>query len=121
MPENTNTHQPLLQPADPDPVGVLRQGTQSPFVLVCDHAGNAVPRALDRLGLPNAELERHIGIDIGILGVAEQLSALLDAPLVYQRYSRLVIDCNRLPDAAGSRPEVSDGTPIPGNRQLTDT
>ena len=36
---------------------------------------------------------------------------LLDAPLVLQRYSRLVIDCNRPFDDAGSAfAEVSDGT-----------
>lgn len=120
MADNLNIEHPLLQPTDPDPVGILRRDTQSPFVLVCDHAGNAVPQQLDRLGLPDDELERHIGIDIGAVGVAKYLSALLDAPLVYQRYSRLVIDCNRRPDDVASRPEVSDGTSVPGNRDLPD-
>src|SRR5699024_3129473 len=100
----------LLQADDPEPVALLRPDAASPFVLVCDHAGNAVPRQLAQLGLPDAELERHIGIDIGILGVAQHLSALLNAPLIYQRYSRLVIDCNRSPGGSASRPETADGT-----------
>ena len=33
-------------------------------------------------------------------------------------YSRLVIDCNRWPGGEGSTPEVSDGTPVPANRDL---
>lgn len=93
--------------------------TRSPFVLVCDHAGNAVPQALNRLGLPDEELGRHIGIDIGILGTALKMSELLDAPLIHQRYSRLVIDCNRAIRDKTSIPEVSDSTPVPGNEQLS--
>ena len=52
---------------------------------------------LGDLGLPESELVRHIAWDIGIAGVAESLSKQLDAHLIVQRYSRLVIDCNRPP------------------------
>ena len=44
------------------------------MLLIADHAGNLVPRSLRQLGLPQSELERHIGIDIGILGVCRELS-----------------------------------------------
>lgn len=88
-------------------------------MLVCDHAGNAVPAALDQLGLPQTELERHIGIDIGVLGMALELSTLLDAPLIHQRYSRLVIDCNRATGETTSIPPISDGTRVPGNENLS--
>ena len=111
----------LLEAADPPPVGVLEPEGWSPFVLVCDHAGNAIPRALRRLGLAREERERHIAVDIGALAVATELSRRLSAPLVYQRYSRLVIDSNRRPDAPDAMAEVSDGTEIPGNRELDDT
>jgi len=108
----------LLTGGDPSPVGEERPQGRSPFVILCDHAGNAVPRALGRLGLPDAELNRHIGIDIGALAIAREMSARLDAPLVYQRYSRLVIDANRRPHAADSIAPVSDGTVVPGNQDL---
>jgi predicted N-formylglutamate amidohydrolase len=63
-------------------------------------------------------MERHIAWDVGIAGVAEQLSRALDAHLVAQRYSRLVIDCNRPPDAPSSIPLISEATMIPGNDGL---
>ena len=40
---------------------------------------------------------------------------MLDAPLIVQRYSRLVVDCNRPFAAPDCFPEVSDGTIIPAN------
>jgi predicted N-formylglutamate amidohydrolase len=77
-----------------------------------------LPQALGDLGLPAGELERHIAWDIGIAGVAEALSKHLDAHLIAQRYSRLVIDCNRPPDAPSSIPRISETTTIPGNEAL---
>jgi predicted N-formylglutamate amidohydrolase len=41
----------LLGPDDPDPVGEINARSTSPFFLICDHAGNAVPAALNDLGL----------------------------------------------------------------------
>jgi predicted N-formylglutamate amidohydrolase len=108
----------LLGPGDPEPVGELNADSASPFFLICDHAGNAVPASLVDLGLPPEELGRHIGIDIGALGVAAGLAERLGAPLVHTRYSRLVIDCNRKPESAASMAAVADGTVVPGNRDL---
>ena len=109
---------PLLGKADPTPVMIERTDGASPILLCCDHAGNAVPAALDGLGLSPDAFDRHIAIDIGAMGVAMGLAARLDAMLVAQRYSRLVIDCNRRPAQATSIPQVSDGTAIPANRGL---
>ena len=78
-----------------------------------------IPRSLGDLGLPASELTRHIAWDIGIAGVAEALSKHLDAHLIAQRYSRLVIDCNRPPVAPSSIPRISEATSIPGNEALT--
>lgn len=94
-------------------------GARSAFVLVGDHAGRETPRSLNGLGVPPAEFDRHIAWDIGIAGVGAQLSRALDAPFIAQRYSRLVIDCNRDPARADAIPEVSDGTAIPANRGLS--
>jgi predicted N-formylglutamate amidohydrolase len=99
----------------------VRRGNGSgPFVIVCDHASNHVPEALDNLGLTEADLARHIAWDIGAAGVAEILSERFDAPVAFCGTSRLVIDCNRHPDAADLIPKVSDGTIVPGNCNLTD-
>ncbi len=106
----------LLHADEPHPVEVLREHSRTPFFLTCDHAGQRIPRRLGSLGLGAADLERHIAWDIGAAGVARVLSERLDATLVLQRYSRLVVDCNRSPAAADFITEQSEGTEIPGNR-----
>ena len=105
----------LLGADEPAPVAVHNESGLSPFLIVADHAGNFVPRALGRLGVPEAELERHIAWDIGIAGVCRLLADELDATLLQQNYSRLVIDCNRVPGSETSIPEISELTPVPGN------
>lgn len=92
---------------------------QSCFLLTCDHAGARVPRRLAGLGLPARDLQRHIAWDIGAAAVARKLAQRLDAMLVLQTYSRLVIDCNRPPGSAQSILRVSEDTPIPGNQQVS--
>jgi predicted N-formylglutamate amidohydrolase len=109
---------PLLTGDDVPPVHELNAAGRSPFLLTCDHYGRLIPAVLGDLGLPEPELARHIAWDIGIAGVAEQLSQQLDAHLVAQRYSRLVIDCNRPPNVASSIPLISEATTIPGNEGL---
>ncbi len=109
----------LLGSGDPLPFSVHRESGASRIVLVADHAGQRVPSALGSLGLPQGELDRHIGWDIGIDGVTRRLAELLDAVAILQRYSRLVIDCNRPPGATGSIALVSDGTEVPGNAALS--
>jgi predicted N-formylglutamate amidohydrolase len=109
---------PLLEGED-EPVIVVNADGPSHIFLVCEHAGRAIPRKLGTLGLSEGELERHIAYDIGAESVARRLSRLLDAPLVLQRYSRLVQDCNRPPDAPSAMPEVSETIQIPGNAGLT--
>jgi predicted N-formylglutamate amidohydrolase len=110
----------LLVPGDPPPFSVHNEEGEAPLLLLCDHASKAVPRALGDLGLTDEELSRHIGWDIGGLETAIELSKALDAPLVASGYSRLVIDCNRWPGGEGSTPAISDGTPVPANRDLTE-
>ena len=97
---------------------MLNPGANSPFLLLGDHAGREVPRALQDLGLPAAEFDRHIAWDIGVAAYGARLSEALNATFIRQRFSRLVIDCNRDPARADAFPEISDGAAIPGNRDL---
>ena len=92
----------LLAAAEVPPVFEQNAGGSSPFLLTCDHYGRLIPQALGDLGVSASELKRHIAWDIGIAGVAERLSNHLGAHLIAQRYSRLVIDCNRPPQAPSS-------------------
>jgi len=108
----------LLEPDEPGPVLEQRRHGTSHFVIVVDHASRRIPRRLGTLGLPAAELERHIAWDIGALGVARRVAAALDAPLVAQNYSRLVIDCNRDPAVPSSIPVIGESLEIPGNVAL---
>jgi predicted N-formylglutamate amidohydrolase len=69
---------------------ILRPQGRGRFVIFCDHASNHIPAELQELGLPPSELSRHIAWDIGAAGVTTELSRIL-----------------------------SDGVPIPGNRDLS--
>jgi predicted N-formylglutamate amidohydrolase len=109
----------LLAPDEPAPWHLEREHGRSDFVLTADHAGRTIPRRLGTLGLPSHELEKHIAWDIGICGVTAHLSRALDAPAIFQNYSRLVIDCNRSPEVPSSIPEISENTEIPGNRGIS--
>jgi predicted N-formylglutamate amidohydrolase len=109
----------LFSSEDVPPVQEFNAAGRSPFLLTCDHYGRLIPRVLGDLGLPESELTRHIAWDIGIAGVAEALSAHLNAHLIVQRYSRLVIDCNRPPDVASSIPRISEATTISGNEGIS--
>lgn len=115
----TAEHGRLLAADEPPPVSVLREAGGSDFFLTADHAGRVIPRRLGTLGLPEDERARHIAWDIGIAGVTERLSAILDATAVFQAYSRLVVDCNRGHGVDSSIPAISELTEIPGNRDIS--
>jgi predicted N-formylglutamate amidohydrolase len=106
----------LLAEDDPSPCEVAGGTERSPFVIACDHAGRRLPRALGSLGLSERELASHIAWDIGAGGVARRLGDALDAFVARQRYSRLVIDCNRPLGAADSIATHSERSLIPGNQ-----
>lgn len=110
----------LIAADEPAPFTQARRDGTSSFVIVVDHASARIPRQLGTLGLSASQLQTHIAWDIGALAVATEVAAALDAPLVAQNYSRLVIDCNRDPKVASSIPTVSETTHIPGNAQLGD-
>ena len=100
-------------------VEVVNPRAQTPLLIICDHASNRVPDALNDLGLNKAELARHIGWDIGAAAVTRRLASALDATAILARTSRLVIDPNRDPSDPTSIPEISDRVRIPANCNLS--
>jgi len=110
----------LLTSEDPAAFELLRPGGSSPYLLACDHASRTLPRKLGQLGVSGQELRRHIAWDIGIAGVARRLSELLDACLVLQNYSRLVIDANRPLRTPQSIVTFSEHTRVPSNEHLSE-
>ncbi|WP_299343623.1 N-formylglutamate amidohydrolase [uncultured Maritalea sp.] len=111
--------QRLLGGADPDPIDFFNPQGQADVLLVCEHAGQYIPQRLEGLGLKKADLDKHIGWDIGAAALTKALATRLNAPAILQRYSRLVIDCNRPPNAPDAMPEMADNILIPGNKNLS--
>ncbi len=109
----------LLSPADPPAFSVINGAAETPILFVCEHAGNAVPAALNGLGIGAQDLNDHIGWDIGAAGVTRHLASMFGATAVLATYSRLVIDANRPLAHCTSVPEESDGRPIPANAGLS--
>ena len=109
---------PLLAGDEPPAVSILLPDAGAAFVLVCDHASARIPRSLGTLGLSEDERASHAAWDIGAAAVAQALSTRLDASLVLQNYSRLVVDCNRPPHSAEFIATQSEWGQVNGNLRL---
>jgi len=105
--------------ADGEPVAVENAGGKSEVLLICEHASRRLPERYGDLGLSEEALSSHIAWDPGALAVARLMSKSLDAMLVYQRFSRLVYDCNRPPESPSAMPDASEVFRIPGNENLS--
>lgn len=106
-------------PTASDVVEVINPAGGSAFLIVCEHAAKFIPPGFAGLGLDDAALESHIAWDPGAMAVAKTMSALLDAPLIAQRFSRLLYDCNRPPSSVAAVPAMSEIYPVPGNAGLS--
>jgi predicted N-formylglutamate amidohydrolase len=108
-----------MRNGDRSPVVVENPEGTGPFVIVCDHATNRIPEDCQSFGFAAEALQTHIAWDPGALGVARRLSKRLDAPLLWPDVSRLVIDCNRAPDANGLIVMESEGRKVEANRGVS--
>jgi predicted N-formylglutamate amidohydrolase len=97
---------------------VLNPNAHNTVFLICDHASNKIPSEFENLGVGLADRQDHVAWDIGAADVTRVLSAELRAPAVLSTISRLVVDCNRQPDAPDVIAEVSHGVEVPGNKEL---
>jgi len=117
---NTASSPPFkLNSSDPKTFRIFGAKRPSPIVFVCDHAGRKIPSALKHLAPAKMHMKRHIACDNGARKTAKLIARKLNAPLVVQRYSRLVVDCNRPVDSPQSMPPVSDGTAIAFNQNIS--
>lgn len=108
----------ILTGEEGDPVALENVVARGPVILVCEHASRLLPQALGTLGLPEEALESHIAWDPGALAVSRLMAKSLDATLIFQRFSRLVYDCNRPPESPAAIPEKSEVFTVPGNAGL---
>lgn len=104
--------------ADSDSYEELPGNPAGGLILLCDHASNRIPAEYADLGLPRAELERHIAYDIGAAALTRELAARFHAPAVLTCFSRLLIDPNRGEDDPTLIMRLSDGAVVPGNACL---
>lgn len=109
----------LLATDEPAPFEAHNPDGSSPILILCDHAGRLVPRALGDLGILPDSFDRHIAWDIGARDIVLRLCERFDARAICGVYSRLIIDLNRYPWDPASSPDMSDALPIPSNKDLT--
>ena len=99
------------------PFSIIGLERKSRWLMTCDHTANTVPPDLGgTLGLPEADMARHIAYDVGAAGVAQALAEALDGTAILSNFSRLVIDPNRGEDDPTLLMRLYDGSIIPGNR-----
>jgi len=115
-----STATPMLHCMERDTHVLWECEAKFPLLLVCDHASNRIPPALNQLGMSEDLLATHIGWDIGAAQVSKSLGEALQVPVIHASNSRLVVDCNRSLDDLSAFPEVSDGVRVPGNQALPD-
>jgi predicted N-formylglutamate amidohydrolase len=112
----------LMRPGDHTPMTyvpffVHGENRSSRWLITCDHATNTVPPELGgTLGLPEADMARHIAFDPGAAGVTRALADALGGTAILSNFSRLVIDPNRGEDDPTLLMRLYDGSVIPGNR-----
>jgi predicted N-formylglutamate amidohydrolase len=108
----------MIEAIEAESFAVVPGRADAGLILLCDHAGNAFPSEYGTLGLPEAQLRRHIAYDIGAAAVTRAVAAALGVPALLTRFSRLLIDPNRGADDPTMIMRLSDGAVIPGNRHL---
>lgn len=97
-----------------------RRYGDAPYFIFCDHASNAMPPALNCLGLPSDLLAAHIAWDIGARALSHAVAESLGGSLLECGFSRLVVDVNRDVSTPDVIPVVSDQIPVLGNQMLSD-
>ncbi len=96
------------------PFELLGQPETNGFLIICDHASNAVPPGIN-LGIDARLMANHIAYDIGVAAIARELAEIGDYAAFLARQSRLIVDLNRNDSDPDVIPAISDGIIISGN------
>ncbi|MDR3526953.1 MAG: N-formylglutamate amidohydrolase [Rhizomicrobium sp.] len=99
-------------------VAIRPAQAQSGLIFLCDHASPELPEGYGSLGLPARLLATHIAYDIGAAEIVRALAARFAAVAFLASWSRLLIDLNRGEDDPTLVMQLSDGSLIPGNRDI---
>lgn len=109
----------LLGKNDPAPYDLINPLGKTPILFTCEHAGQAVPQCLDKLGMNDEDFNQHYAYDPGVKDATYMLSKTLDAPAILGNYSRKVVDLGRLKNETAF-PTIAEGKLIHGNQNLSD-
>lgn len=109
----------ILKNTDRPPFDVLNENSAAPLVIMAEHAGNAVPDALNGLGMPPDVLRTHIAYDPGAREIGTRLADAFGAFAIFGNYSRLVVDLNREMSSEDLFLKERCGNNIPKNALLT--
>ncbi len=93
---------------------ILGDPASAEILVMADHASAALPDGID-LRVPEDLMSHHIAFDPGVFEVAEGLAKKDGFAAICARWSRLLVDLNRLEDDPAVLPMTSDGYIIPGN------
>ncbi|MET2832845.1 N-formylglutamate amidohydrolase [Mesorhizobium shangrilense] len=110
----------MLSCKDDTPFAVFNAHGEGDVLLVCEHAAATIPSVFGDLGLQQDAPLSHIAWDPGALVLSMRLARMFDATLCYQRYSRLLYDCNRPPESPAAIRDKSETYNIPGNGNLSE-
>ena len=66
------------------PFEIYKNSVKGPWVIICDHASNYVPKSVadGKLGINESEMKRHMGFYIGSKVIGLELVKILDASVV---------------------------------------
>lgn len=106
------------------PFILINADSKSDILLTAEHAGHEWPAELPAPQLPPQWQSQHYAYDRGVSEFAQALAQELGCPLLMGRYSRLLVDLNRMPGDKSLIVEESDGVAIPDNHnaaELLDT
>lgn len=101
-------------------VSIVAGRRNADLILLCEHAGPAIPRGWNNLGLPGAFLQTHFALDLGSRDLTLAIGERLGATVIMSEYSRLFLDYNRKQHDPDCFKLDMGGIPIPGNQALSD-
>lgn len=93
-------------------------GAGGPLLLTCEHASARVPSPLAAGPQDEPWLGTHWAVDLGAARVTRELARITASPALLARFSRLVCDANRAPDAEDLIVTRVEGHALSFNRGL---